>query len=161
MNADTPKGEQMETTDLVLTILHHLLAFSLAGIIATEFVLIRNELTPATLRRLIRVDRHYGMLAMLIIFIGIGRVFYGLKGWEFYVYNWVFWVKMAIFTTVGLLSIIPTIRFIAWNRQAGMDNAFRVPVQELASVRRYVWLEALLFLAIPAFAAAMARGYGI
>lgn len=161
MNADTPKGEQMETTDLVLTILHHLLAFSLAGIIAAEFVLIRNELTPATLRRLMRVDRHYGMLAMLIIFIGIGRVFYGLKGWEFYVYNWVFWVKMAIFTTVGLLSIIPTIRFIAWNRQAGMDNAFRVPVQELASVRRYVWLEALLFLAIPAFAAAMARGYGI
>ena len=161
MNADTPKGEQMETTDLVLTILHHLLAFSLAGIIAAEFVLIRNELTPATLRRLMRVDRHYGMLAMLIIIIGIGRVFYGLKGWEFYVYNWVFWVKMAIFTTVGLLSIIPTIRFIAWNRQAGMDNAFRVPVQELASVRRYVWLEALLFLAIPAFAAAMARGYGI
>lgn len=161
MNADTPKGEQMETTDLVLTILHHLLAFSLAGIIAAEFVLIRNELTPATLRRLMRVDRHYGMLAMLIIIIGVGRVFYGLKGWEFYVYNWVFWVKMAIFTTVGLLSIIPTIRFIAWNRQAGMDNAFRVPVQELASVRRYVWLEALLFLAIPAFAAAMARGYGI
>lgn len=161
MNADTLKGEQMETTDLVLTILHHLLAFSLAGIIAAEFVLIRNELTPATLRRLMRVDRHYGMLAMLIIIIGIGRVFYGLKGWEFYVYNWVFWVKMAIFTTVGLLSIIPTIRFIAWNRQAGMDNAFRVPVQELASVRRYVWLEALLFLAIPAFAAAMARGYGI
>ncbi|MCG7505010.1 DUF2214 family protein [Mesorhizobium retamae] len=151
----------METTDLVLTILHHLLAFSLAGIIAAEFVLIRNELTPATLRRLMRVDRHYGMLAMLIIIIGVGRVFYGLKGWEFYVYNWVFWVKMAIFTTVGLLSIIPTIRFIAWNRQAGMDNAFRVPVQELASVRRYVWLEALLFLAIPAFAAAMARGYGI
>ena len=151
----------METTDLVLTILHHLLAFSLAGIIATEFVLIRNELTPATLRRLMRVDRHYGMLAMLIIIIGIGRGFYGLKGWEFYVYNWVCWVKMAIFTTVGLLSIIPTIRFIAWNRQAGMDNAFRVPVQELASVRRYVWLEALLFLAIPAFAAAMARGYGI
>lgn len=161
MNADTPKGEQMETTDLVLTILHHLLAFSLAGIIAAEFVLIRNELTPATLRRLMRVDRHYGMLAMLIIIIGIGRVFYGLKGWEFYVYNWVFWAKMAIFTTVGLLSIVPTIRFIAWNRQAAMDNAFRVPVQELASVRRYVWLEALLFLAIPAFAAAMARGYGI
>lgn len=161
MNADTPKGEQMETTDLVLTILHHLLAFSLAGIIAAEFALIRNELTPATLRRLMRVDRHYGMLAMLIIIIGIGRVFYGLKGWEFYVYNWVFWAKMAIFTAVGLLSIVPTIRFITWNRQAAMDNAFRVPVQELASVRRYVWLEALLFLAIPAFAAAMARGYGI
>lgn len=151
----------METTDLVLTILHHLLAFSLAGIIAAEFVLIRNELTPGTLRRLARVDRHYGLLAVLIILIGIGRVFHGLKGWEFYVYNWVFWAKMTTFAAVGLLSIVPTIRFIAWNRQAVSNNAFQVPAPELASVRRYIWLEALLFLAIPAFAAAMARGYGL
>ncbi|MFE0018084.1 DUF2214 family protein [Mesorhizobium sp. NPDC059054] len=151
----------METTDLVLTILHHLLAFSLAGIIAAEFVLIRNELTPGTLRRLARVDRHYGLLAVLIILVGIGRVFHGLKGWEFYVYNWVFWAKMVTFAAVGLLSIVPTIRFIAWNRQAVSNSAFQVPGHELASVRRYVWLEALLFLAIPAFAAAMARGYGL
>jgi putative membrane protein len=152
---------QMETTDLVLTILHHLLAFSLAGVIAAEFVLIRNELTPGTLRRLARIDRHYGMLAVLIILVGIGRVFHGLKGWEFYVHNWVFWAKMAIFATVGLLSIVPTIRFISWHRQAIASPAFQVPVHELTSVRRYVWLEALLFLAIPAFAAAMARGYGL
>lgn len=151
----------METTDLILTILHHLLAFSLAGILAAEFVLIRNELTPATLRRLARVDGHYGLLAMLIILVGIGRVFHGLKGWEFYVYNWVFWVKMAIFAAVGLLSIGPTIRFIAWNRQAVANSAFQVPAHELSAVRRNVWLEALLFLAIPAFAAAMARGYGL
>jgi putative membrane protein len=73
----------------------------------------------------------------------------------------VFWVKMAIFATVGLLSIVPTIRFISWNRQATASPAFQPPGHELASVRRYIWLEALLFLAIPAFAAAMARGYGL
>ncbi|TIL74004.1 MAG: DUF2214 family protein, partial [Mesorhizobium sp.] len=52
---------------------------------------------------------------MLIIVVGIGRVIYGLKGWEFYVYNWVFWAKMAAFVAVGLLSIIPTVRFASWN----------------------------------------------
>ena len=94
----------METTDLVLAILHHLLAFSLAGIIAAEFVLIGSEMTASTVRRLARIDRHYGMVAMLVILVGAARVAWGLKGWEYYVYNWVFWAKMATFAAVGLLS---------------------------------------------------------
>jgi putative membrane protein len=151
----------MDTTDLVLAILHHLLVFSLAGIIAAEFVLIRNELSPSTLSRLARVDRHYGLVALLIIIVGVARVYWGLKGWEFYVYNWVFWAKMAAFAGVGLLSIVPTMRFIAWNRQAAADPGWRVPEAEYASVRNYVRWEAVVFLLIPVFAAAMARGYGL
>lgn len=93
----------MDTTDLVLAIFHHLLVFSLAGIIGAEFVLIRGDLGTATLKRLAGIDRHYGIIATLIIVVGIGRVFYGLKGWEFYVHNWVFWAKIAAFVVVGLL----------------------------------------------------------
>jgi putative membrane protein len=150
----------METTDLVLAIIHHLLVFSLAGIIGAEFVLIRGDLPVTTLKRLVGIDRHYGIIAMLIVVVGIGRVFYGLKGWEFYVYNWMFWAKMAAFVIVGLLSIVPTIRFISWNRQAGANPSFAVPAAELASVKTYVRAEAFIFLLIPVFAAAMARGYG-
>jgi len=36
-----------------------------------------------------------------------------------------------------------------------------VPQAELATVRSCVMAQALLFLLIPAFAAAMARGYGL
>ncbi|MGX9181501.1 DUF2214 family protein [Mesorhizobium sp. BHbdii] len=150
----------MDTTDLLLAIFHQLLVFSLAGIIGAEFVLIRGDLPAATLRRLVGIDRHYGIIAMLIIVVGIGRVIYGLKGWEFYVYNWVFWAKMAAFVTVGLLSIIPTVRFVSWNRQASASPGFQVPAAQLASVRTYVRAEAFIFLLIPVFAAAMARGYG-
>ncbi|MER8598461.1 DUF2214 family protein [Mesorhizobium sp. M1339] len=150
----------MDTTDLVLAICHHLLVFSLAGIIAAEFVLIRSDLSAATLKRLVGIDRHYGIIAMLIIVVGIGRVVYGLKGWEFYVYNWMFWAKMAAFAIVGLLSIIPTIRFLSWNTQASISPGYQVPAAELASVRTYVRTEASIFLLIPVFAAAMARGYG-
>ncbi|MER8404172.1 DUF2214 family protein [Mesorhizobium sp. M0203] len=150
----------MDTTDLVLAIFHHLLVFSLAGIIGAEFVLIRSDLSAATLKRLVGIDRHYGIIAMLIIVAGIGRVVYGLKGWEFYVYNWMFWAKMAAFAIVGLLSIIPTIRFLSWNRKVVANPGFQVPAAELTSVRTYVRTEALIFLLIPVFAAAMARGYG-
>jgi len=147
--------------DLVLAILHHLLVFSLAGIIAAEFVLARNEMTASTVRRLARVDRHYGMVATLVVLVGAARVVWGLKGWEFYVYNWVFWAKMVAFLVVGLLSIKPTMRFLAWNRQAGADAAWRVPETELAAVRSALGAEAVIFLLIPVFAAAMARGYGL
>ncbi|MEO5758538.1 MAG: DUF2214 family protein [Mesorhizobium sp.] len=151
----------MDTTDLVLAIVHHLLVFSLAGIIGAEFVLIRGDLPATTIRRLAGIDRHYGAIAMLIIIVGIGRVVYGLKGWEFYVHNWVFWAKMIAFGIVGLLSIQPTIRFISWNRQARANPSFLVPAAELASVKTFIRAEAAVFLLIPIFAAAMARGYGI
>ncbi|MHA6644808.1 DUF2214 family protein [Mesorhizobium sp. A623] len=151
----------MDTADLGLAILHHLLVFSLAGIIGAEFVLVRGDLSRSTINRLARIDRHYGLVAMLIILVGVGRVVYGLKGWEFYVYNWVFWAKMAAFLAVGLLSIRPTMRYIAWNRHAGADPQFQVPATELASVRSAVRTQAVVFLLIPVFAAAMARGYGL
>lgn len=67
---------------------------------------------------------------------------------------------MAAFGTVGLLSIIPTVRFMSWSRQASANPAFAVPVGELASVKTYIRAEAFVFLLIPVFAAAMARGYG-
>lgn len=150
----------MDTTDLVLAILHHLLVFSLAGVIAAEFVLVRNEMNASTVRRLAGIDRHYGIIATLVIVVGVARVIWGLKGWEFYAYNWVFWAKMIAFLIVGLLSIRPTMRFLAWNRRAA-DPGWRVPEAELASVKSAIRTEAAIFLLIPVFAAAMARGYGI
>ena len=151
----------MDTTDLVLAILHHLLVFSLAAIIAAEFVLLRNELSPSTLRRLARIDRHYGLIALLVVVVGVSRVYWGLKGWEFYAYNWVFWAKMAAFAAVGLLSIVPTLRFLSWEREASADPQWQVPQAEYALVKTYVRWEAIVFLLIPVFAAAMARGYGL
>ena len=108
---------------------------------------------------LARIDRFYGVLAMLVIVVGIGRVMFGLKGWEYYVYNWAFWAKMAAFAAVGLLSIVPTMRFIAWTRP-GRRPRFRVPDAELAAVRRFMRAEVVFFLLIPIFAAMMARGIG-
>jgi putative membrane protein len=87
-------------------------------------------------------------------------VLFGLKGWEFYVYNWAFWAKMAAFAAVGLLSIQPTLRFISWNKALSLDGAFRVPGAEIAAVRRFMRTEVVVFFLIPVFAAIMARGIG-
>ena len=147
-------------TDLLLAILHHLLVFSLAGVLLAEFVLLKPGLSGRNLSLLGNLDRAYGGLAMAIILVGIGRVVYGLKGWEYYVYNHAFWAKMGAFLIVGLLSVPPTIRIIKWRRDAGSSNAYAVPDGEIASMRRYVHGELAFFALILVFAAMMARGVG-
>jgi putative membrane protein len=145
-------------TDLVLAILHHILIFSIAAIIAGELVIVRPGMKNEVLGLLGRIDGIYGLLAMLVIIVGAGRVFYGLKGWEYYIFYWAFWAKMAAFVAVGLLSIAPTMRIVRWRRAAA--NGQGVSETEIAAVRGYLKAEALVFLLIPTFAAIMARGVG-
>lgn len=148
------------TTDLILAILHHLLIFSIAGIIAVELAMIRHGLKAEALGMLGRIDGAYGLLALLVVIVGAARVFYGLRGWEYYIFYWAFWAKMAAFVVVGLLSIPPTMRIIRWRRAAAGVNAFIVPEDDIGSARIYLKAEALVFLLIPTFAAIMARGVG-
>lgn len=145
-------------TDLILAIVHHLLAFMLAGVIAAEAVLVRPGLGRRGLALLGRIDAAYGALAALLIIIGASRVYFGLKGWQFYVYNPTFWAKMVAFAAVGLLSIAPTVRILRW-RAAASSDGYVVPDAEIIRVRGFIKAEAAVFALIPIFAAAMARGY--
>ena len=147
--------------DWLLASLHHLAVFSLAAILAAEFVLIRNVVDAATIRRLSRIDLHYGLAALFVVAFGVLRVFFGAKGPDFYVANHIFWTKMLLFVVIAILSIPPTLKFRAWSRQAGDNVLFQPDVGEIGGVKRYLWIEAALFLAIPVAAAAMAREYGM
>lgn len=148
-------------TDLILTIAHHLAVFALAGILAVEAVLVRPGLAGANLRLVGAADRAYGGLAGAVIVIGVLRVMFGLKGWEFYVWNPMFWAKMVAFGAVGLLSVPPTIAILRWVRAARGEQGYTPPDSEIAAARRWIVLEVLIFASIPALAAALARGYGV
>ena len=146
----------MQIVDLLLAILHHLLVFSLAGILAAELVLVRPGLTGQNLGLLGRIDGAYGGVALAVIVVGVGRVLFGLKGWEYYVGNHAFWGKMAAFVIVGLLSIRPTMRIIAW-RRSGTGVA---PEAEILAMRSWIKGEVFFLALVLVFAAAMARGIG-
>jgi len=143
--------------DLILAILHHLLVFSLMAMLAVELTLLRPGLSPSALRTLGGVDGGYGVVAGLIIVVGILRVIFGAKGWGYYLDNWAFWAKMASFAVVGLLSIPPTLAILRWRKNRKSDPACALPDGEIASMRRFLLAEAVLFLLIPSFAAIMAR----
>lgn len=147
--------------DLTLAILHHLLVFTLAGVIAAEFVLIRPGLSGRDLTRVGVMDGMYGGIAVAIVIVGVCRVIYGLKGWEYYVHNHSFWGKMVCFAIVGLLSIKPTMAILRWRKaKRAAPDTYVVPDNEIASVRKFVHAEVMFFLLIPIFAAMMARGVG-
>lgn len=145
--------------DLTLATLHHLIAFVLFGILAAEAGIAVPGLSGSRLRTLQRLDGMYGLLAGLLIVVGVLRVLYGGKGAEFYLASAAFWVKMAAFLGVGLASIPPTLRIIGWGRRARGDAGFAVPEREVAAVRRWFAGQFALFAVIPVAAAMMARGW--
>lgn len=148
-------------TDLSLAVVHHLLVFSLAGILAFEIGAIRSSVTRADVLRVGRVDLWYGILAAAVLVVGFTRASVAAKGWGYYSVNLWFWAKIATFVIVGLLSIGPTLAFIRWRRASARDSAFVPAEAEVQNVKRFLWAEAAFFALIPAFAAAMARGYGM
>lgn len=141
--------------DLVLAIAHHVLVFALFGILFAEFMLVRRGMDSVAVARVSRVDLGYGALAGLILVAGFARAAMAAKGWDYYAHNAFFWAKVGVFLAIGLLSVPPTIAFIRWRRSGGAPTDAQV-----AGVRRLIYGEVALFALLPAFAAAMARGYG-
>lgn len=141
--------------DLALAILHHLIVFGLIAIAFVEFVNVRSGMDAVAVRRVAAIDAWYGILAGLIVFVGFGRAIFAAKGWDYYAHNLFFWAKIGTFVAISLLSLPPTFAYLKWRRAgaAPTDGA-------VASVRRYLWTEVLLFAPLLGFAAAMARGYG-
>jgi putative membrane protein len=148
------------TTDLTLSIAHHLLVFALAGVLAFEIGIIRSGMSGNDILHVARVDIWYGVLAAAIIVFGFARAIFAAKGWAYYSVNFFFWAKLATFAVVGLLSILPTVAIIRWRRALSGDPRFLPATDDIFTIRRFLTAEAMLFALIPAFAAAMARGYG-
>jgi putative membrane protein len=132
--------------------LHHVAAFALVAALAVEFVLIRGELTAATVRRLARADMIFGISAGVLVVVGLLRVFYFEKGAGYYFHSATFITKLALFALIGLLSIYPTVKFISWRK--GIDPS------SVPAIRRIIHLELVGVVLILLFAALMADGIG-
>jgi putative membrane protein len=145
----------MRNLDLLLAVVHHILIFGVFGFLLIEFVWLRTTLTREGIMRIAAADIGYGIAAILIVLVGFTRAIYAAKGWTYYSHNLFFWLKLATFALIGLLSIKPTIEFIRWRNADDLPDPVSV-----RAMRRYLHVELALFVFLPIFAAAMARGYG-
>ena len=83
------------------------------------------------------------------------------KGVNFYIHNPFFWVKMAAFAIVALLSIDPTIRYIRWNRTLRQSQPLEISEAEYQRTRLLLALEVIGIVVILFAAPMMARGVGM
>jgi len=148
-------------TSAIMAFLHHLFAFTLTACLIYEFIAFHKSMSIDEMRRIQRVDLAYGISAGILLVIGLLRVFLFEKGWAFYMQSPFFWVKMAAFLIVGLLSIDPTVRFIRWNKLFSQNQTPALSEAEVDRTRRILWLEIGGLAIIMLSAAFMARGIGI
>ena len=146
--------------DAFLAYLHFTAVFVLFSFLAVEVYLVRLRLDATTIRQLARVDAWYAGSALVVLATGLGRVFWGAKGASFYLGDWVFYAKVAMFLAVGLASIKPTLVFLRWRRSFEADSAYTVPDAERNAMRGWLMIEIHLVSIIPVFAVVMARGLG-
>ena len=145
----------------IMAFLHHLAAFTLTAAIIYEHTTFRKDLSLTDARRIQRMDIVYGVSAAVVLVVGLLRVFYFEKGAPFYAQNWFFWTKMAGFALVALLSIYPTIRFVAWNKFFARNQAPEISEAEAARIKLILRLEMVAVALILFSAAMMARGVGM
>jgi putative membrane protein len=141
--------------------LHYVAMTSIAVILVVEYMVCMPGMSGERIRRLARIDQLYVVAALLALGTGAARLVWFGKGAAFYLHNPVFYIKMALFVAVGLISIPPTLQYLGWLRgvKSGMPD---VAVDyQVRRVRRYLLAELVLFAFIPLMAALMARGIGM
>ena len=146
------------TATITLAFLHHAAAFVVVGALMTELVVLRNELTVASARSVLRMDAAYGGAATVLLVVGFLRVFYTEKGAAYYFASGSFLTKLTLFVIVGLLSIYPTVKFMGWRKALRGQRVPDFSSVSRRNVRLLIHVELTLLFVIMLMAVMMARG---
>lgn len=140
---------------ILVKYIHFIGIFAVVGSLVGEALLLKPELKRSEIGRLSRVDMVYGLATMVVLAAGFSLWFAIGKPADFYSYNWIFILKLVLFTLVGILSIIPTVFFMK-NRKGEQDEYVSLP----AKIRSLIYAELAILLLIPLCAVLMANGLG-
>jgi putative membrane protein len=138
--------------------LHHLAAFALVGALAAEFILIGQVLSIDTAKRLVKADTVLGAAAVVLLIVGLARVFFFEKGETYYIHNYAFLTKLSVFIAVAVLSMTPTIEFLSWREALNAGQLPKVDGKKLRSIKNIIHIELAAIVIIVLCAAIMARG---
>jgi putative membrane protein len=148
------------TIEALLAYAHFLAILTMVVFLSSEAALCRPEwLNAAVVERLARVDAVYGVAAVAVLATGGARIWWGMKGSAWYWGQPMLHLKLTLFVIVGLISIVPTLRFIRWRKALRESGALPTEV-EIRKTRKLVMVEAHLLVLIPLAAVFLARGFG-
>jgi putative membrane protein len=148
-------------TEVLVVYLHFASMILIAVFLAIEYLICVPGLAQERVKLLARIDLFYLIAAVLALATGVARLVWFGKGAGFYLHNPVFYIKLALFVAIGLISVPPTLQYLRWMRMLKTGTGVAAADFEVLRARRYVLAELVLFAFIPLLAVLMARGIGI
>ena len=139
---------------------HYMAMSAIAVLLVAQLMLCAPGMESGRIHVLARLDRLYLVAALVALVSGLARLLWLGKGWAFYAHNPVFYMKIALFIALGLISIPPTLQYLHWRRSADSASNYRPATHQTLKVRRYIVVQLILFALIPLMATFMARGIG-
>jgi putative membrane protein len=140
--------------------LHHVAAFAFVAALVLEFVLIKDELSVRTARKLLAADLVAGISAGVVLVAGLFRVFFFEKGAAYYFHSAPFLAKLSLFAIIALLSIRPTVEFLSWRKSLREGRVPTVSEAKMRSIRLFIHAELAGIVLLLLNAALMAKGIG-
>lgn len=140
------------STYLLVRYLHLISILLVVGSVFAQQFLVKRTLSQKTLKTVLLTDSIYGIAAIFTVAFGLTLWFGVGKPTSFYSDGSAIWIKLGLFTAVGLLSIYPTVFYIR-NRKKEVEF-IEVPKKLIYILR----IEAFLLLLIPFFAELMVFG---
>lgn len=144
---------------VILPWIHYLAVLMMAGGAVAELYLLRLPASADIVRLLPRVDRFYGITAVLTFVTGILRVYHGGKDADWYWQNGLMHGVITAFVVAFFVSLVPTVRFIRWNKQLGAGNGLPAEA-DLRKTKALVHIQLTLVALIALLITLVARGYG-
>lgn len=142
----------------IVTYLHFAGIITLFASLVIEYVLFKPQLSIEKRVLIRKADAYYGLASVIILATGFMKAFMYGKGADYYFHNTFIWLKLILFTIIGLLSIYPTVVFFKWKKLNDSDLVLQE--KQYKGIKRIILLELLLAFFIPLFATLMARGLG-
>lgn len=147
-------------TEAVIAYLHFAAIITIGASLVVQLTRCHQDMQPPDIRVLARIDIVYALAAVVALATGFSRVFLVGKGFAFYSHNPVFYIKIALFIALGLLSIPPTLQFRRWHRALMSGEGRILNGDQIKATRSFILAEVHLYFLIPLVAVLMARGIG-
>jgi len=147
--------------EAALAYLHLIAILTWVVFIGSSTALTRAEwLNEAALARLARVDRIAAIAAMAVLFTGLARVAWGLKGAAWYGAQPLLWTKLVLWLVMVIVGGRASRVIQGWHRACAAGRGLPA-VDDVAAVRKRLMAASHLMVVVPLVAVCLARGVGV
>ena len=147
--------------EAALAYLHLVAILTWVVFIGSSTALTRPEwLNEAALARLARVDRIAAIAAMAVLFTGIARVAWGIKGAGWYGAQPLLWAKLVLWLVMVIVGGRASRRIQGWQRASAAGRGLP-GADDVATVRKRLMAASHLMVLVPLVAVCLARGIGV